>query len=108
MVYKVILSNRALDDVNQIVTYLLKNWTIREANSFLDKLKQLKKIISSDPSIFSYYDKERKIHKAVLTKHNIVFYKVDLLVKAVQIITIFNVYQDPEKLKVGFKNHQNS
>jgi len=100
MVYKVKLSNRALGDVNQTVDYLLRFWTMREASIFLDKLEQLKNTISFDPTIFTLYDKANDIRKVVLTKHNIVYYKVDQKDKTVIIITIFNVFQNPEKLRV--------
>ena len=100
MAYEVKLSNRAIEDVNQTVAYLLSNWTKKEATLFLDKLEQLKKTISSNPLIFAYYDKANDIHKAVLTKHNIVYYKVYQKEVTVIIITIFNVYQYPEKLRV--------
>lgn len=100
MVYKVKLSNRAIKDVNKTVAYLLSYWTKREATLFLDKLEQLIKTISSNPLMFAYYDKTNDIHKAVLTKHNIVYYKVDQNDETIIILTIFNVYQDPEKLRV--------
>ena len=101
MVYKIKLSERARKDIIQTVDYLLAKWTKREAAVFLDKLERLKKIISSDPLLFAYYNKVDNIHKAVLTKHNIVYYKLDQNAKTIVIITIFNVYQDPEKRRIG-------
>ena len=100
MVYKVVLSNRAISDLDQTLNYLLQNWTVKDARNFLNKLEELKDILTKNPLLFANYDMERSIHKAVLTKHNIVFYQVDELNKIVHIITIFNVYQDPEKLNL--------
>ena len=98
MVYKIKLSHRALKDIDQTIVFLIKNWTVKDARNFLDKLEELKNIISKNPLLFGYFDKDNLIHKAVLTKHNIVFYQVNDSDKIVQIITIFNVYQNPEKL----------
>ena len=98
MVYNIKLSNRALYDIDQTITYLLQEWTINDAKHFLNKLEELKNIISKNPLIFPFHNKESFIHKAVLTKHNIVFYQINKIDKTVYIITIFNVFQDPEKL----------
>lgn len=98
MVYKIVLSERAIKDLNITIAFLLKKWTEKEASSFLDKLDEIKNAISKNPLIFPYYDTVNQIHKAVLTKHNIIFYKIDHTNKIIQIITVFNVYQDPKKL----------
>ncbi len=100
MVYNIKLSNRALYDIDQTITYLLQEWTIKEAKDFLNKLEEFKNIISKNPLIFPFHNKESFIHKAVLTKHNIVFYQVDESNKIIHIVTIFNVFQDPEKLNL--------
>ncbi len=98
MDYKIVLSERAIKDLNKTIVFLLKRWTEKEASSFLDKLDEIKNAISKNPLLFPYHDEVNQIHKAVLTKHNIIFYKIDDTNKIIQIITIFNVYQDPEKL----------
>ena len=98
MVYKIKLSKRAIQDIDQTISYLLKEWSVNETKNFLDKLDELKNIISKNPLLFAYYNEEYFIHKAVLTKHNIVFYQINDLDKIVYIITIFNVFQNPEKL----------
>ncbi|MDZ7613002.1 MAG: type II toxin-antitoxin system RelE/ParE family toxin [Flavobacteriaceae bacterium] len=45
MVYKVLLSDRALNDLRQTVAYLLQEWTIKEADSFLNELERVKKLL---------------------------------------------------------------
>ncbi len=98
MVYKIVLSERAIKDIDQTVAYLLKKWTVKEALSYLDTLEKLKVIISKNPALFRFYDVSKGIQKAVLAKHNIVFYKVDRQNNSVQVITIFNVFQVPDKI----------
>ncbi len=98
MDYKIVLSERAIKDLNKTIVFLLKRWTEKEASSFLVKLDEIKNEISKNPLLFPYHDEVNQIHKVVLTKHNIIFYKIDDTNKIIQIITIFNVYQDPEKL----------
>jgi len=97
MDYKVRLSNKALTDINQTVTYLLRKWSEKEASYFLNKLEKLKELLSKNPAVFQYYNKINAIRKVVLTKHNIVYYQINKRDKIVNIITIFNVFQDPEK-----------
>lgn len=100
MVYKVVLSERAIKDIDTTVDYLLKKWTVKEADSFLNKLGEFKKTVSRNPLLFGYYHKIKGIHKVVLTKHNLIFYKIDYDDKIIQIITVFNAFQDPDKLKI--------
>jgi len=100
MNYKVKLTNRALKDIDQTISFLLHKWTSTEARNFLNKLDELKITIAENPLLFPFHNKDAFIHKAVLTKHNIVFYQVVERSKVIYIITIFNVYQDPEKLKL--------
>ncbi len=100
MDYKIKLTNRALKDIDQTISFLLHKWTATEARNFLNKLEDLKITIAENPLLFPFYDKDALIHKVVLTKHNIVFYQVVERNKVIHIITIFNVYQNPEKLKL--------
>lgn len=100
MAYKVNLTKKALSDINQTIDYLIKVWTNKEATHYLEKLEQLKIILSQDPFIFPVYDKVNAIRKAILTKHNIVYYQVNVKIKTITIITIFNVFQNPKKLEL--------
>ena len=100
MVYKIVLSDRAVSDLDQTLFYLLHNWTVKDVRNFLNKLEELKNIIARNPLIFPFHNKDAFIRKAVLTKHNIVFYRIDKRNKVIHIITIFNVYQDPGKLNL--------
>ena len=97
MAYKVLLTERALNDLNQTLAYLLKEWTVREADTFLYELERLKALLVSDPFIFAEFDNFRSIHSVLLTKHNRVYYQIDSKKMIVYILTIFNVFQDPEK-----------
>ena len=100
MVYKIKLSHRAIKDIDQTISYLLQEWTVKEAKNFLNNLEEFKNIISKNPLIFPFHNKEKFIYKAVLTKHNIVFYQINDLDSIIYIITIFNVFQDSEKLSL--------
>ncbi len=100
MVYKVLLTDRALKDLSQTVAYLLKEWTIKEADSFLNELERVKKLLITDPFIFAEFDKSKTIHSVILTKHNRLYYQINTSKKTVYILTIFNVFQDPEKVSL--------
>jgi len=98
MVYEISLTARAEKDFYLTVDYLLEKWTITEARNYLVKLEELKSVLSLIPNQFEFYDRKRNIRKVPLTKHNLVFYRVDEIKKRVVILTIFNVYQNPNKL----------
>ena len=98
MVYKIEMSARAEKDLYLAADYLLEDWTIHDVENYLSQFERLKKTISQNPYLFQFHNQKKNIRKVPLTKHNLLFYKVDEGNRKVLIITIFNVYQNPNKL----------
>ena len=100
MVFEINLSARARLDFLRVLDYLSEEWTQKDVEIFYWKFEKLKFAPSINPFLFSFYNREKKIRKVPLTKHNMVYYLVDEENSRVQIITIFNVFRNPEKLKL--------
>jgi plasmid stabilization system protein ParE len=100
---KITWSRRALEDLGKIVDYLLENWgekTVREFSENLDtKLAQIATMPEMYPRVFL----RKSVRKCVLTPQNTLYYKIKgekTEIGKIQVITIFDNRQNPEKLKV--------
>lgn len=93
----VIISPQAKEDIDNILSYLSQNWNQEVIEKFLEKLELFYFIVSINPRLFGYFNKQKNIRKYAITKHNIIYYRIKK--KEVQIITVFDVRQRPFKLK---------
>ena len=87
----VIISPQAKEDIDNILSYLSQNWNQEVIEKFLEKLELFYFIVSINPRLFDYFNKQKNIRKYAITKHNIIYYRIKK--KEVQIITVFDVRQ---------------
>lgn len=100
MGYKIKTSKRAKTEIFRTVDYLISNWSFEIANNFLDKFEEIKITLSKNPKIYQVSYESKNIRKAILTKHNIIYFTIDDDTKTVVILTVFNVLQNPNKLSL--------
>jgi plasmid stabilization system protein ParE len=93
----VIISPQAKEDISNILFYLSQNWNQEVTNEFLKKLEVFYFIVSINPRLFGYFNKQKNIRKYAITKQNIIYYRNKR--KEIQIITVFDARQHPSKLK---------
>jgi plasmid stabilization system protein ParE len=89
-------SPKAEADYYAIIDYLLKNWTVKETQNFIDQVYDFEFILKQgnvDFKLASY----RKIRIATLSKHNSILYLI-LSKKRVKLIHIWDNRQNPSKL----------
>jgi len=89
-------SPKAEADYYAIIDYLLKNWSLREAQHFIDQVYDIEIILKQGNVDFknaSY----RSIRIATLSKHNSILYLI-LSKKRVKLIHIWDNRQNPSKL----------
>lgn len=96
--YRIIWSARASIDLENIINYLLKNWTEKEVRNFVRKLDRRLELISINPRLFSKTNKRKNVRRSVLTKHTVIYYETST--DTVKIITLFDPRQEPGKLKI--------
>lgn len=96
--YKLFWSDRALEDLQNIIEYLREKWTQKEIRNFVRRLDKRLELISVNPRLFSKTAKRKNIRRSVLTKHTTIYYEV--AENAVTIVTLFDPRQHPKKLRL--------
>jgi len=96
--YKLFWSDRALADLQNIITYLTENWTQREIQNFARRLDKRLELITINPNLFARTARRKNIRRSVLTKHTVIYYETKENV--ITIVTLFDPRQSPKKLRV--------
>jgi len=93
---QIIWSPLAESDFLSILDYLHGNWEMNVVQAFIDITFTSISQISGNPRLFPLINKDRKIRKCVLTRHNSLFYRDGK--DSIEILRIFDNRQDPHKL----------
>ncbi len=96
--YKILWSDRAVFDLQNIIDYLLSKWTEKEVRNFAKKLDSRLELISVNPRLFPKTNRRKNTRRSVLTKHTVIYYETsDDIIK---IVTLFDPRQNSKKLKI--------
>jgi plasmid stabilization system protein ParE len=95
--YKILWSEQALTDLQNILDYLTENWTQRELKNFSQRLDKRINLIRHYPNLFPSSSTKKSIRRSVLTKHTTIYYQVQT--QTLKIVTLFDTRQNPKKLK---------
>ncbi len=74
---EIIWTNRALDEYEAVVYYLLEKWTIKEAQKFILGVESVVSKIRTNPNMFKASQVHSYMRMAKITKHNSIIYHVD-------------------------------
>jgi len=96
---KVFLSELAESKLLKLSQYLLEEWNLKTRDKFISKLNDKIKQISNQPDGCPKSSEFNNLYKCVVTKQTIFFYRIIAERKEIEIITIFDTRQNPEKLK---------
>lgn len=94
---QVIWSPQSENDFSDILEYLAENWDKEVALKFIDIVDKLINQILLNPKQFPIIQKQKKIRKCVITKHNSLYYRERK--EFIDILRIYDNRQDPRKLK---------
>ena len=97
MAYKIIWTDEALRNLDEILDYLKLEWTDREILQFKRKLSDQLEIIKKYPFIFPKSDRKPRLRKAVLSKQTIIFYEVQGF--QLNLVYLFQTKMNPKKIK---------
>jgi len=92
------ISKTAEKKISKLLDYLLENWSLKVKSDFVKKLDRSIDLIKSDPHIFPESDKIPGLHKCVVTKQTTFYYKIDLELNSIVVLTLFDTRQDPNEL----------
>ena len=98
MKYEIIWSPLSEKDLEKNLEYLEENWDQKVILNYINRIDEVLCHISNNPLMYPEIIKRSNIHKCVLNKQTILYYRIKG--KIIELITFFNARQDPEKLKL--------
>jgi plasmid stabilization system protein ParE len=98
---KVVLSKRAKTKLENLFLFLETEWSLSVKNEFIKNLDHALQIIQNNPESFAKTAVLKGVHKCVVTRQNTLYYR--FTESSIEIITIFDSRQDPDKLKKEIK-----
>lgn len=98
MNYKVTISERTENNLDNIFEYLKNEWSKKVHNNFRKQLIKTISFLSQNPYMFPVSVIKKDIRKCLITKHNAVYYRIKG--KDVEIITIHDTRQNPKSLSL--------
>jgi len=96
---KVFLSELAESKLLKLSEYLLEEWNLKTRDKFISKLNDKIIQISNQPESCPKSSEFKNLYKCVVTKQTTFFYRIIAERKEIEIITIFDTRQNPDKLK---------
>ncbi|WP_194767707.1 type II toxin-antitoxin system RelE/ParE family toxin [Tamlana sp. I1] len=96
--YKILWTDHAISELKETIEFLEKIWTEKELRKFAAKLNHTIDLISKMPEIFPESIEKKNIRKAVVEKHNNLYYRVNK--NSVEIISLFSNRKNPKKKKI--------
>lgn len=89
---KVIISNRAKNDITDIKYYVVNKWGWKVFEAFYNKLNATIDLIKDGVVVHQYYE-DTQYKKVLITEHNTLIYYIenDIL----YLVTILNNFKDP-------------
>lgn len=99
MAAKVVWSERALEDLRNIVQYLEQRWTEQEKFKFATQLEKKIGLIQNNPLTFKLSYRFEGTRECLIRKNLSVFYIV--LEETVFIITLWDNRRNPTKIRSG-------
>lgn len=96
--YKLLWSDRTIEDLRNIIDYLTEHWTQKEIQNFARRLDKRLDLIANNPGLFPKTTKRKNIRKSVLVKQTVIYYETRE--NTVTIVTLFDPRQNPKKIRL--------
>jgi len=96
--YKILWTDHAISELKETIEYLENKWTEIELRRFSAKLDHTIELISKSPEIFPVSLEKKNIRKAVVEKHNNLYYRINK--NSIEIVSLFANRKNPNKKKL--------
>ena len=96
---KVFISELAEERLENLAAYLLEEWGIKVKREFLAKLDKKINQISLHPESCPKSSELGGIYRCKVSKQTSFFYRINLKMEEIEIITFFDVRQDPDRIE---------
>jgi plasmid stabilization system protein ParE len=97
MAKEIIWTKKANQCFNNVISYLEKEWSDNVTRSFVIRTYNIIDLLSENPEIGTIENHERNIRGFLITKHNILFYRVTD--KSIILLNMFDTRSNPKKTK---------
>jgi plasmid stabilization system protein ParE len=98
--YRIVWTDHALEGLNQTFEYLRLNFSDREISRLARKIESVLGTISKFPRLYPASAKAKGVRRAVVTKHNTIYYRINAKRREIEIVSFFMNRRDPEGLTV--------
>jgi plasmid stabilization system protein ParE len=85
--------------LKQNLEYLGDEWGNQAVNNFLDRVEEALGTIRGNPQLYPLHRPKDSVRKCIVNKRIILYYKV-IDDQHIDLLTFWNTYQNPDKLKV--------
>lgn len=99
MSYSLHWTTESARTLQQNLEYLEDEWDNQVINKFLDRVEEVLENIKANPKLYPLHRPKDTVHRCVVHKRIILYYKV-VDDSHIDLLTFWNTYQDPDKLKV--------
>lgn len=96
--YKILWTDHAISELRETIEYLENNWSEKELRKFSAKLDHTVELISKTPEMFPDSYEKNGIKKAVVEKHNNLYYRI--IGNSVEILSLFPNKKNPDNKKI--------
>ena len=96
MTKQIVWSPSSEKDIVGILDYLTSHWDKKVANHFIALTQNILSQLAINPKQFPIINKNERVRKCVLTKHNTLFYRENQT--QIEILRIYDTRQNPQNL----------
>lgn len=97
------LSELAESKLLRLSDYFIEEWDLKTRDKFIEILNNKVKQISLQPQSCPVSDEFPGLYKCVVTKQTTFYYRILSQFSEIEIITIFDTRQDPDKLQTDLE-----
>ncbi len=100
MAYQIKWTIPAKDSHENIADYLIQEWSEKEVRNFINIVEDKLQLIAIYPDLFPRTNKRRNIHKVVISKQVVLFYRKHKVKRIVELLVFLDTRRNPSKLKL--------
>lgn len=93
--YKIFWTDHALIELKETFNYLENKWSEAEIKNLASKIDKTLELISSNPELFPLTEIKINIRRAVITKHNSLYYRPKN--ETIEVLSFFANRKNPDK-----------
>ena len=95
--FKILWTDEAINNLDDILDYLKNRWTQREIDIFKKSLSKQIRLIEQNPNLFPISSFNPRLHKAVLSRQTTIYYEVSDQI--IYLAYLFNNNQDIKRIE---------